>query len=433
MDRENLRKGFMYSKEEITEQCNAYLKDILTLYFWEDDDDDSKGYKLNGIFEKNSKESFIEGYQRLLHRSLILDPLTERDVRKNLLSSHDRVCALRATKKMMKQDDLDTFFDDMKKDQGLWMMEINYLKEKISYAVSEFYDAEEQDFRFKNIIEKLKGDGDNCWDHKYIDLWNKKLAGQIRTAKEHIFIVNNIIDSFTEEELKTLHLLPEFHGLIWAKIDAQYENMVQQEGWKKWANFEKEVSAIEDSPERRKTLLNLYAFIPKSFFTRNCKVCYPWSSIDVSLANVLSRYYTTDPYMPWLIGKQITHIDIEEHAIKNLQRHWYTALHDDITTHGGKYDFVFDSRSQVLPEHIDNLVNAWWYVLVENAHAHANYFYDSPNYRFIANICNGEEIYSKVEMDNPFSSWDKDYYLFKKFSPSKNESFSNGVQMKLDF
>lgn len=119
LDREKLRKGIMYTTEEITEQCNKYLADVLTEYFWEDYDSDSKEYTLDEIFEKKHKESYVEGYQRLLHRSLILDPLTDHDVRKNLLTSHDRIRALRATKRMMQEDDLDTFFEDMRKDEGL--------------------------------------------------------------------------------------------------------------------------------------------------------------------------------------------------------------------------------------------------------------------------------------------------------------------------
>lgn len=80
-------------------------------------------------------------------------------------------------------------------------MEIEYLKQKLSNAFGVFNDSYEQDFRFKNIIEKLYGDGDKPWDHRYQNLWNKKLAGQIRTIEEHFFIANDIIDSFTRKEL----------------------------------------------------------------------------------------------------------------------------------------------------------------------------------------------------------------------------------------
>ncbi len=166
------------------------------------------------------------------------------------------------------------------------------------------------------------------------------------------------------------------------------------------------IEKVEASPERIKILQKLHKYLPNEFFEWKKDICYPGSSIDVSLAQVF--------------GKNVLHIDFQENIVKILQDNGYNAMNDNISTHNQQHDFVFDSRSQVTASAIDKLVKVDGYVLVENAHAHANYFYDSPEYELIANISTGKKKYKKVK-EHYLSSGDTDYYLFKKKNPETEQ------------
>ncbi len=176
-----------------------------------------------------------------------------------------------------------------------------------------------------------------------------------------------------------------------------------------------QIEEVEANKERVKTLENLHKYLPLEFFAGKKSICYPGSSIDVSLAQVF--------------GKNVIHMDQNKNDVEILQKNWYKAINDDINTHGKKYDLIFDSRSQVSAEAIDKLVHNEWYALVENAHAHGNYFYNSPEYELIANISTWEKTYKRVKENNPFSSGDINYYLFKK-TPIKIKKITPELQVE---
>ncbi|MCX6825425.1 MAG: hypothetical protein NTY80_04370 [candidate division SR1 bacterium] len=196
------------------------------------------------------------------------------------------------------------------------------------------------------------------------------------------------------------------------KIKAKFKNISRTKKDKV------EIGKLESSSESTTEFDKLTKYLPPEFFSGKKSICYPGSSIDSSFADTM--------------GKNVVHLDRDANAIKMLKNHGYKAINENIETHKKQYDLVLDSRPQVNAEFISKLVKAGGYVLVENAHAHGNYFNDSYEYEFIANISTEETTYTKVPEGNPFSSGDTGYYLFKKkesnIKPGKIKAFFTNIK-----
>lgn len=426
LDMDKLRTWHTYTIDEITQKCNEYLKDILTLYYWEDLGEDSKELQLNDIFRKGPEEPFVEGYKRLLQRVLIFDPKTEKDVRKELIDTHhNRRGLLYYAQANEIEDNLDDFFNYVKEEKELWFEELNYLKSKLLWAISDFDDTREQDVRLRIVLNKLYGDDNRPLDYQYENLWNKKLAWWIRSKEEHIFIINSIIECLTRKEVREFTLNYDFSWIIWAKLSTQYEYMKEQKAIEAGTQEHQE---LQSSPQKKRIFLNLYWYLPKDFFLRKKNICYPGSSTDVSLSDVFGSWHDNNSYhsyLPHIKSKDVVHIDNEEWTVASLKKHWYIVLHEDIAAHDKQYDFVFDSNCQTSEQALDRLVKPWWYILVENAHTHAHYFYNSGKYTFVANIDNWEKVYKE----------NADYYLFKKHESNRLSiiSWTKTEQWRLSF
>ncbi len=135
----------------------------------------------------------------------------------------------------------------------------------------------------------------------------------------------------------------------------------------------------------------------------NFKVLYPWSATDVTPANVFSK-------------DNVHFLDREEKNTKKLADEWYSAITKDLKNYTEEYDLVIEHRSQTKWENLAKNVKKWWYIVVENAHAKGNYFLESEDFEYIANLSKDTtEPYKKVHKEG-VSSWDTNYYLFRKKS-----------------
>ena len=180
------------------------------------------------------------------------------------------------------------------------------------------------------------------------------------------------------------------------------EHMPWWRGWKEVTEDSKDREVITELTLNEENG-NCIIRIKEIVWSNISSVCYPCCGSDISIAN---EYNNT------------VHIDTSFHSIKALQDNWYDANQEDVLEHNGTYDLVIISRPNVKSEALAKLVSPWWYIMVENARAHWNYFYNSSEYELIENLTTKEKKFKTRELwEYQFTTWDTNRYLFQKKHP----------------